>query len=224
MPDIAVARAFTLVLGDGTRHAFVPGIYRNQPAEIADHWFTKANLVPDEAPVDMAEPTAVDAAGVAGMQQAVAFAEDQNRRLRAELARVTVAWTEAEMKARRAQEALDEAGVALRNDEYSAQERNDAFARVKAERDAAVARANETEAAATNAAGKVAALTQDFSNVSDTAADEPDEKVGDYVVRKRGKKYQVVKLDVYGKLLDTVGEYDARTEAEAKAEELKAVP
>lgn len=45
---IHVARGFDFTHQDGTVQKFKPGIHRNVPAEVADHWFVAAHLQQDE--------------------------------------------------------------------------------------------------------------------------------------------------------------------------------
>lgn len=81
MPDIVVAKPFTLTLDKDRVVSFTPGIHKDVDAEVADHWFTKAHLAKDgkmpepeqttpltheeriaaKASIDAAEKRAVDA-------------------------------------------------------------------------------------------------------------------------------------------------------------------
>ena len=81
MPEIVVAKPFTLTFGPDDVRTFAPGIHKDVPAEVADHWYTKAHLAKDgkmpdpavtapltheervtaRASIDAAEKRAVDA-------------------------------------------------------------------------------------------------------------------------------------------------------------------
>lgn len=47
MPDIVVAKPFTLTLGPDDVRTFAPGIHKDVPAEVADHWYAKAHFAKD---------------------------------------------------------------------------------------------------------------------------------------------------------------------------------
>jgi hypothetical protein len=247
MPDINISRAFTVTLQDGTRIPLVPGL-NHVSEEVANHPVIQYIRVPEDAPqIDMGDPMLQpDANGIGQLVQARAAAEDAAARLRTEVQRLTIAWSEAEIRARRAEGLLEDAQSQLAamnvNDTVSQATYDDAVA----QRDAANQRVAELEGSVGDATGKVQGLAQEFkaqpspvpasapietpssppveaAPVEDTSTDgEPDEVVGDYTVRRRGKKFTVVKLDADGNTLETVGTYDSKPEAEAEAESLKA--
>lgn len=203
MAEIAVARPFSVLLDDGTTHSYGPGLHRDVPDAVADHWYTKMFLAPDGKPVDTVPEMTTDERGVAFLVQAKAAAEDTAARLRAELQRITDLWTESDLRARRAEAQLVELGKQpVDNDPIEEATHKTALDDMTAQRDAALARVHQLEA--------------------DAAKDDHDEAGAKYAVRKKGRDYRVVELDDSGAVTHVVAEGLARADAYTKLEELKA--